>query len=270
MSGKQTGNIIKEIKKKPSEVIVVFESGDKLKLSFSTFTEFRLYPQKEVSEKELASLLDYEKEGEYYDYALRLLGKENYTIATLSKKLAGKGAEEKQISSIVKRLKDSGMLDDENYAKIYANDVADIRCLGRNRVMADLKEKGIASDILLSLRFDDQKELEKASTAVSLLSKRFARSANEAKKNKAIKALLNRGFSYEIALKAVEENLKANDEEEEHIQLLRDYDLAFVRFSRKFEGNKVWDAVTKYLLRKGYHYEEVSELIGQKKMEEKI
>ncbi len=267
MSGKQIGNVIKEIKKKSSIVIVVLSSGEKLKLSHSSYTEFRLYEGKELSEEELAKLCSYEKEGEFYDYALRLLGKDNYTVSMISKKLLGKGADEKQIASILTRLEKEDLLNDERYAKVFVEDVAALRCIGKNKVLAELRVKGIGNDILSKLEFPEEKECEKASTAASFLDKKYAKAANGAKKDKAIRALIGRGFTYEVAAKAVETMLTPNDEEEEKSRLLRDFELAYARYSRKYEKKKTLEAVLKSLLRKGYDYEDVSSLIMKKKQE---
>lgn len=267
MSGKQIGNVINEIKKKSSTVVVILSNGEKLKLSHSSYTEFRLYEGKELSEEELASLLSYEKEGEFYDYALRLLDKDNYTVFAISNKLLSKGADAKQVSSIVERLKKEDLLDDERYAKVFVEDVAELRCLGKNKILAELKHKGIGESVLSKLEFPEEKEFERACMAASLLDKKYAKSANGAKKDKAIRALITRGFSYDIALKAIEEKLTTNDAEEEKNRLLRDFELVYARYSRKYEGKKIYEAVIKSLLRKGYDYDDISSLIVKKKEE---
>ena len=267
MSGKQVGNVIKEIKKKASLVIVILSNGDKLKLSHSSYTDFRLYEGKELSEEELSNLLSYEKEGEFYDYALRLLGKDNYTVSAISNKLFGKGADTKQVSSIIERLEKEDLLDDERYAKVFVEDVAELRSIGKNKALAELRHKGIDESILSQLAFPEEKEYERACAAACLLDKKYSRAANGAKKDKAIRNLIAKGFTYDIASKAVEEKLTMNDKDEEKDRLARDFELAYVRYSRKYEGKKVYEAVIKSLLRKGYDYDDISSLIVKKKGE---
>lgn len=268
MSGKQTGKTIKEIKKKSSCVVVLLSDGDKLKLSHSSYTEFRLYEGKELSEEELVRLSSYEKQGEFYDYALHLLGKDNYTASSISKKLLSKGASDKQISSILERLKKEDLLNDERYAKVFVEDVAELRCFGKNKSLAELRAKGIDGEILSKLVFPEEKEYERACMAASLLDKKYSKASNGAKKDKAIRALIARGFTYDIAAKAVEEKLTPNDKEDEKNRLSRDFELAYARYSYKYEGKKVYEAVIKNLLRKGYDYEDISSLIMRKKEEE--
>ena len=57
---------------------VIFESGEKIALSESSYSDFRLYEGKEVSVSEMEKLLAFVDEDQYYSYALRLLGKEIY------------------------------------------------------------------------------------------------------------------------------------------------------------------------------------------------
>ncbi len=268
MSGKPTGKTVKEIKKKSSSVVVVLSDGEKLKLSFSSYTEFRLYEGKTLSEEELSSLLSFEKEGEFYDFALKLLGKDNYTIASMRDKLLGKGADERQASSIIERLKKEDLLNDERYAKIYVEDIASLRLLGKNKVLAELKRKGIEDEILLNLAFPRDKELEKARSSALLLNKKYAKAANAAKKDKAIRALLVKGFSYEIAEEAIEDTLVMNDKDSEKESLQRDFEIAYARAIHKYEKRKALESALKYLLRKGYSYEDIIPLINSKKQEE--
>ncbi len=264
MSGNQTGELtIKEIKKKPSSVVVVFSSGEKWNLSPSTFTESPLYEGKTLTEKEAADLLRFQQEEEYYDKALALLEKQNYTVSVLSRKLLDKGADKAQVSSICLRLQEEGLLDDKRYAKTYAEDVARIRCLGKRRVLFDLKKKGIRDDILSSLSFPEEAELEKAREAANLFDRKYARATNLSKKAKVIKNLMERGFSEEIARQAANEKVTMNDMEDEKARLRASYELAQIRYGRKYEGYEKKKRVVAYLLKQGYRYEDILALSGE-------
>lgn len=264
MSGNQIGELtIKEIKKKPSSVVVVFSSGEKWKLSPSTFTESPLYEGKTLTEKEAADLLSLQQEEEYYDKALSLLEKQNYTVFVLSQKLLDKGATPAQASSICKRLEKEGLLDDKRYAKTYAEDVARIRCLGKRRVLFELKKKGIREEILSSLDFPEEIELEKAREAANIFDRKYARATNLSKKAKVVKNLLERGFSQEVAEQAANEEVTLNDVEDEKARLRAAYELAQIRYGRKYEGYEKKKRVVAYLLKQGYRYEDILALSGE-------
>lgn len=270
MSGNPTGeHKIKEIKKKSSCAIVLFADGEKLKLSPSTFSEFRLYKEKILEEEEYAKILRFQAEDVYYDKALSYLGKDNYTVYSLSKKLLDKGATQEQVDSIVKRLSEDNLLDDARYAKTYAEDVAAIRCLGKKRVLRDLKEKGVSAEILASLSFSDEEELSKALLAANLYDRKYSRATNRSKMEKVIVALIQRGFSDDIARKAAHQQVTTADPATERAKLERDYELASIRYGRKFEGFEKERRVMAYLLKQGYEYDDVRTILDEKAQEEK-
>lgn len=271
MSGNPIGELkIKEIKKKASCVIVLFSDGEKLKLSPSTFTEFRLYPDKQIAPEEYERILSYQQEDAYYDKALSYLGKENYTVHSLSKKLLDKGASQKQVDSIVKRLSGENLLDDERYARTYSEDVAKIRCLGKKRILRDLKEKGVSQDILSSLLFPEEEELSKALVAANIYDRKYSRATNRSKMEKVILALIQRGFSDEVARKAAHEEVTPIDPQTERARLEKDFELANIRYGRKFEGFDKERRIMAYLLKQGYEYDDVKNIIEDKTKEERI
>lgn len=269
VSGKQIGELlIKEIKKKSSSIVVVFSFGDKLKLSPSTYTEFRLYPGKEVSKQEYDEIISYSNNDYYYDYALGCLSKDNYTVFSLTKKLVNKGATSKQTEDICKRLMEEDLINDERYAKTYAHDVAKMRCLGKRRILADLKEKGVPASILDNLQFSYEEEFSKALEAARAYNKKYAKATNQSKKEKVIRALLVRGFEEEIAKTAAKEEVTPNDEMAEKARLRMAFDLAYIRYSRKYEGYQRSQKVMTYLLKQGYRYEDIKPLMEAKNIEE--
>ncbi len=269
VSGKQTGELlIKEIKKKSSVVVVVFSNGDKVKLSPSTYTEFRLYPGKELSSEEYKDILAYSSNDTYYDYALGCLSKDNYTVYSLSKKLSNKGATPKQIEDICHRLEEEDLINDERYAKTYAEDVAKMRCLGKRRILEDLKEKGVPAKILDELSFSYEEELSKALDGARIYNKKYVKATNKSKKEKVVRALLARGFDEEVAKAAAKEEVTPNDEMAERARLRMAFDLAYIRYSRKYEGYQLTQKVLIYLLKQGYRYEDIKPLIEDKHLEE--
>lgn len=269
MSGKQTGELlIKEIKKKPSVVVVSFSNGDKVKLSPSTYTEFRLYQGKEVSKKELEDILAYSSNDAFYDYALSCLSKDNYTVFSLSKKLLNKGASTKQAKEICQRLEKEDLINDERYAKTYTEDVAKMRCLGKRRILEDLKEKGVPARILDELTFSYEEELSKALEGARIYNKKYVKATNKSKKEKVVRALLARGFDEEVAKAAAKEEVTPNDEMAEKARLRMAFDLAYIRYSRKYQGYQKTQKVLIYLLKQGYRYEDIKPLLEDKNMEE--
>lgn len=265
MSEKNIGDVIKEIKlrKKKKGVYVIFESGEKIALSESSYSDFRLYEGKEVSVSEMEKLLAFVDEDQYYSYALRLLGKEIYTSYGIFGKLLHKGANVDLARSIVKRLKEDGLIDDEEFAAVYANDIADFRLYGKNKTIAKLKEKGIPNEIIAKLSFPDEKEYDRACRYVETLNKKLSKTPSSRKKAKALASLIARGYEREIATEALEATLASTPKNVEEESLKKDFFIAKNKFL-KFEDLYIRkQKIFAYLARKGYKYEDIKRVIEE-------
>lgn len=256
-SGRKTGDVVRAIKAKKDGAIVFFESGNKIPLSLSAYTDFRLYEGKEVTPAELKDLREYSKSDIYYQSALRLLSRDNYSSHDLKQKLLSKGADPKTAGKIVVRLSEQGLLDDALYAKTYAQDVAAFRLYGKNRIIFKLRSSGIPDHILQSLEFPEEEELSKALSFAKTLDIKYKAQPDSKKFAKATLALRERGFAPEIAEQAVALSLSHNDHEEEVKALNKDYLATAAKLGRKYEGYALSRRIFAVLSRKGYAYEDI-------------
>lgn len=252
-TGKAT---IKKIVYKKGGAVLVFSDKEKLTLSNNAFTDFHLYEGKEVTPLEKRKLEQAAESDEIYSYALRLLSHEVYSVHDLRAKLLLRFDDENAIRPIVFRLKKEGLLDDELYAKSYADELADLRLYGQNRVLFELRKHGIPEAYIRPLNFPHDKELDRAQRYLESADKRYRKIPSLAKKKKAIKALLDRGFSFEVAEEA-SANLPASDPEQEQDQLELAYNLTKAKYARKYEGYELKRRLVSYLLSKGYRYEDI-------------
>lgn len=269
MSGKKIGEDVSilSIKKTKKGVDLVLSNGEKFKLSENSATEFPLYVGKTLSPEELSSLRSFEKEDEYMEEALKMLAKDNRTCYEVKEKLIAKGAAPSLAKKVVARLCKEGLLDDQSYAKTYADDVADLRMLGEKKILFELKKKGIGEDVLSSLAFPREKELEKAKRASETLDKRYSRLSNGAKKQKIVAALIQRGFEKSIAEEAASTMMVVQDDEAEQEKLSRDFEILLAKYQRKYEGRDLDDHIFRGLLAKGYDFDDVKAIVEKRKHE---
>lgn len=232
---------------------------EKIVLSENAFTEFHLYEGKEVSNQELKKIKDYAALDDLYGYSLRLLSARNYTSHEIREKLYSKNKDIETVRKIIFRLKKNGLLDDASYAKAYLEDAYDVKCIGEKRIRFELEKKGIGAEVMATLPFSENKELEGAKKYARLLEKRYVKVPNAAKRGKIVSALLSRGYSQEIAMEATSE-LSYNDEVTEVSQLEKEYNKAKARYSRKYEGYELRQKVIAYLLQKGFRYDDIKEI----------
>jgi regulatory protein len=84
-----------------------------------------------------------ETEDELHDVALRALTRRAHSIADLKKKLLRHTSNDLLIQVVIARLKESGLIDDERYAKQFARQRTESRKQGKFRVARDLRAHGV-------------------------------------------------------------------------------------------------------------------------------
>ena len=264
MSAKNIGDVtVESVKEKKKSVSISFSNGEKVSLSPDAFVEFLLYEGKKVEPEEMKKILAYAEEDDYYVYALRLLAKEIYTSYILRGKLINKGADPKVAQRVVDRLTEDGLVNDEEYAKIYVNDIAEFRLYGKNRTLAKLKEKGISEEILSSFEFKEEDEEKRAKRSCESLDRRYAKYPYEKKKEKAYEYLLGRGYDRELVRKIVEECISETPKDLEKELLAKDFYLAKHKYYKIEDLYKRKQKIMALLLRKGYRYEDINALIEE-------
>lgn len=252
--GKTVTSIKENKKKRTFEVSFGLE---KLILSEDTFTDYLLYVGKDVSPSDFYKMKKESELQETYEYALSLLSKGSYSSYEIEEKIKKKLPEGEKPYSILKRLKNNGFLNDEEYAKEYKEE-KESQGYGSIRIREDLlKRKRISSDIVDSLIFQNE---EKTTTLIAQsLEKRLDTYPLKQKREKAISALLRRGFPMEIALQAVS-SFKENKEESKK-RLEKDYALLKKRYEDKYSGYAYRQHLFEGLLRRGYSKDDINEIM---------
>ena len=263
MSAKSTGKTIKSVSLKKKGFCVEFEDGEKLVLSEDVFTEFHLYDGKELSPSEVKKLKDLTSQDSYYTYALRLLSKDMYSSYQVKEKVLARGADPELATRIVARLKKSGLLDDERFARTFASDVGDLRLYGRNKIVYELKLKGVPYSLIASIDFPEEDELDKAKRYANMVDARSGKTPYEKKKFKIVKALLNRGYDLRIAEEAAESCTTRIDPKDEEMALSRQFDLAKAKYSKKYFGYELKEHVRAYLIRRGFSFDRIQEKLQE-------
>ena len=263
MSSEGTGNVIAFIKTGRKKATVRFESGESIVLSLDAFTEQPLYVGKVIDDEEMKVLSRLADEDKYYQIALKYVLKETHTTHQVVQLLYKKGLDEKTTYRIVHRLEQEGLINDALYADTYARDVAGVKLLGRNRIMMNLKEKGISYEIIRNIEIDRDRELSKARRYASLANKKYATSTNTKKMYKVITSLIRRGFDEDIAREAARLEFTAGDPELELQRLRNDARRVKARYATKYGGYELNRRVTGVLVRKGYPYENIERVMKE-------
>ena len=150
---------------------------------------------KEINEEELTELLNTVSFRRAYNKGLDFLSRRPYGTKELIKKLCEKGHDKESAQKACERLTELGLLNDEEYARILANDLLERKSYSIKRIKQELAFRGIDREIIEntvdSLDNDPQRSI------IILVKKKYINKLNDEKgKKRIIDALLRLGYSY--------------------------------------------------------------------------
>ena len=150
---------------------------------------------KEINEEELTELIDTVSFRRAYNKGLDFLSRRPYGTKELIKKLCEKGHEKEASQKACERLMELGLLNDEEYARILANDLLERKSYSIKRIKQELAFRGISREIVEntveSLDNDPQKSI------IMLVKKKYINKLNDEKgKKRTVDALMRLGYSY--------------------------------------------------------------------------
>lgn len=109
---------------------------------------------------------------------------------------------EEELLRVVGELAEEGALDDERFARRYAEDKRDLRGWGPDRITAALRDRGVAEELIAAaVAAEDAEAL--AERAVTLLERSGADAADQRSRDRALALLARRGYPVEVAYDAV-------------------------------------------------------------------
>lgn len=261
MSEKSTGKVIRSVNVGKKKVQVRF-NDEVIKISPETYLDFKLYPGKEISDKEYKAILKRDKYGEAYNYALGLLSKYTYSVSRLEEKLTKNGFNKADIASTIKKLKESNLINDEDYVNNYI-ELANDKLYGEYKIRQELILKGIDKEYVDSLVFKEKDEIKKLNQLVKLLDKKYVKDNYEKRKEHIYSALLRYGYSGEL-IKSALEDIAPKDDKLEKESLKKEYEKAKLKYKGKYKGYELENKINEYLLRKGYKYNDIMLLKGKR------
>ncbi|OQA52986.1 MAG: Regulatory protein RecX [candidate division WS2 bacterium ADurb.Bin280] len=141
--------------------------------------------------------------------ALYYLNRRDRTQKELEDKLRGRGFDDQAIAKAVVRLKGLSFIDDERFARNFVRNSFNLKPKGRRRLKFELKRKGLSEQVI-----ENALQSEWTCDEYSLVmaqAKKIVDKNSSLKREKifqrALGALIRRGFDYSMAKKAVLECL---------------------------------------------------------------
>jgi regulatory protein len=151
--------------------------------------------------------------------AHRLLGHRARAQAELGARLTAKGHPEQVVQRVLEHLQESGLLDDQAFARAYVADARRLYGWGSERITRELARLGAdpaAVQAALSDTGAGDAQADELQRALQVLSKQRPGAPAEAARRRAYQLLLRRGFSATVAYDAVRQwsaDMPADEEE---------------------------------------------------------
>ena len=140
---------------------------------------------------------------EALERAFRFIAKRERTVAQVSARLERDDIPAPIITEVVAQMVSDGYLSDQRFAALYAEDRRAIDGWGNERIITNLREAGISSEIIESV-VGSRDHADQVGDAIRVLDQRIgAKPSDERERERALGMLARRGYSLEIAYDAV-------------------------------------------------------------------
>ena len=147
-------------------------------------------------------------DGERLAHAVALafahLNKRDRTVREVERHLEANGVDDETAALAVAELVDQRYLDDERYARLFAQDRRTLDGWGIERIERRLREVGIEAGVIAAVLGAGGEDHDELSAAIAILERRLgAPPADERERSRALGLLVRRGYELETAYDAV-------------------------------------------------------------------
>ncbi|MCL6544346.1 MAG: recombination regulator RecX [Bryobacteraceae bacterium] len=108
-----------------------------------------------------------------WQYALRALGRRAHSVAELRDKLRGKAESMAEADQVLRRLKESGYLDDRRFAASFAEVRLTSQGLGRSRALRELRARRVAPAVAEQAVREAYKDVDEVELIRNFLARKF-------------------------------------------------------------------------------------------------
>lgn len=198
--------------KKNNYVTVTLDTEEKLRLHYEVVVKCGLRKNDELTDQQLKSILDTEKEFNLKNSALLLLSRRLHSSFELQTKLMKKGHTKEEIKPILDDFKNKGYLSDKEFAERLIEEGLKKK-KGLMKIKADLFSKGVSREIIDNLIQNYEGDSNLLPNAKALAIKKLdslKRKDLESfqKKQKLYSFLSGKGYSSDIIRQVVDELVK--------------------------------------------------------------
>lgn len=192
--------IITDVQPRRHRLSQLFIDGEAaVKIDTETWLRSGLMPGDEIDDERLHRLLQDSAAHRAHEKALYLLEHRAHSKKELERKIARAEFDREAAKAAAERMEELGLIDDEQYARRLAQELFTRKRFGVRRVKQELREKGIADNIVAMVLEEFSPETEETVEKIRELIERKYPAAQEDEKvrRRAVAALQRYGYSLE-------------------------------------------------------------------------
>ena len=249
---------IKKItKKKSNSYELLFDNSTKINLYDDTLIKFNLLSKKDIDNKQLLEITNYNSKLEAYYISIKLINTKLRTKLEIDKKLTTLGYSKDVIKETTDRLLKEGYLNDSLYIKCYIDDAINLSLKGPNKIKQELTKLKLPTNTINEYldAIDNDVWTSRVEKIISKKEK-----ANHNLSNIVFKKKLN---SYLISMGYYKEQINLDDisiDNEEDI-LKKELAKEIKKLSRKYSGDELNTKVKYNLYKKGFNLSNIDKLL---------
>lgn len=191
-----------EVQKKSKDRYNIYIDDEfKFGLDEGTLIKFDLRKGIEITQEEIEKIENEEVNAKAFNAAASFLKTRERSKKEIRDKLKSKEYSENSIEKVLEKLERLNIVDDKRFAEMFVRDRMKLKPKGKRVLSLELAQKGIDKDIIeevLDEMLGGDNELELAKRVLEKANKKYSGLEEREQKDKIIKYLLSKGFSWDI------------------------------------------------------------------------
>jgi len=192
---------VEKLKRRKNWKKCIFNSGEYLEVPDEIMVRNALSNGVELSEEKFDELKTDSDAVRAKEKALRLLSYRTRSEKELSQSMRRSGIQQSTAEAVIDDLKRLHLIDDEEFARKFINDLIRRKPAGEFLLKAELQKKGISNDVIdrvVDQTFKEVSPVELARKGVQQWLSRHPRTHSNERRQKVAQYLYKRGFSWSI------------------------------------------------------------------------
>ena len=186
--------IIKAQKGRGSKIHLLLDDEYQITTDVNFWAENYIKDGTEITDEEWNHLVEKINYRKAFNKCADFLSRRDHSVKELREKLL-RTVDEVSTDKAIERFEELGYLDDEKFARNYAEHLFKNKNYSNNHVKQELYKKGISRDIIAEIIEDS--EVDSVENIITIINKKYYSKLNaENGKEKVVAALMRKGFSY--------------------------------------------------------------------------